>query len=500
MHHKSIISFLTITILVLFVPKWPNATPFQENPLTKAILLFDKGNFKEAEPLFRKILDERPDDFMVNYFFGACRTENGHYSDNDLSYLLKASKEVTPLDIDYYFGIQYHSKNKWDKALVHYKQYKSVASINDQEKVNLSLKMEQCSNKINPFKSDESDEPAVVLIGAAEIAAVSAENITEVEENMPLSESVLVETTITEMVEKDTSEIEAYQFDAENDSVFQLNEITQNGSPEQLTEDNNESQTKLKLAEEPIFFNINGEITYIYVSHFKTAEGEIYFKEGSSKQKELDEAVKRTEELREKYKTSKSWSEKDSIGKQILELESQTFELKNVVKQLFIQAKTVESGYWQNAAAQETESFIRELNAAEQEIRNKNATQIVTATEYPDLIIPSAFQVDKPTERPATKPKASGITYKIQIGAYSRGIPNNMKSVFSKISVIRKVENYTDEKGVVVYTTGNLTNYEDALVMQKQVQQEGIKDAIIAAYLNGKRIPLEQAKEIEKEK
>jgi hypothetical protein len=183
-----------------------------------------------------------------------------------------------------------------------------------------------------------------------------------------------------------------------------------------------------------------------------------------------------------------------------LELESQTFELKNVVKQLFIQAKTVESGYWQNATAQETESFIRELNAAEQEIRNKNATQIVTATEYPDLIIPSAFQVDKPTERPATKPKASGITYKIQIGAYSRGIPNNMKSVFSKISVIRKVENYTDEKGVVVYTTGNLTNYEDALVMQKQVQQEGIKDAIIAAYLNGKRIPLEQAKEIEKEK
>ncbi len=75
-----------------------------------------------------------------------------------------------------------------------------------------------------------------------------------------------------------------------------------------------------------------------------------------------------------------------------------------------------------------------------------------------------------------------------------------MKSVFSKISVIRKVENYTDEKGVVVYTTGNLISYEDAVIMQKQVQQEGIKDAIIAAYLNGKRITLEQAKEIEKEK
>jgi hypothetical protein len=75
-----------------------------------------------------------------------------------------------------------------------------------------------------------------------------------------------------------------------------------------------------------------------------------------------------------------------------------------------------------------------------------------------------------------------------------------MKPVFSKISVIRKVENYTDDKGVVVYTTGNLTNYDDAVLMQNQIRQEGIKDPIIAVYLNGKRITLEQAKELEKEK
>ena len=134
------------------------------------------------------------------------------------------------------------------------------------------------------------------------------------------------------------------------------------------------------------------------------------------------------------------------------------------------------------------------------EIRDSNAAQVTTVNESSEWLIPPVIQDEKPMVRPASKPKSSGITYKIQIGAYSRGIPNNMKSVFSKISVIRKVENYTDEKGVVVYTTGNLISYEDAVIMQKQVQQEGIKDAIIAAYLNGKRITLEQAKEIEKEK
>jgi tetratricopeptide (TPR) repeat protein len=461
MNLKSTITFLTIIILVLFVPKWTNSAPFQENPLTKAILLFDKGNFKEAEPLFREILTERPNDFMVNYFYGACRTENGNYSDQDLSYLLKASKEVTPLDIDYYFGIQYHAKNQWEKALGHYKLFQAVTSVNDQEKVNLSLKMEQCSNKINPFKVSEGDESGVELDSVETMDTVSAENIAEVEEKVPVAESVLTETTISETSEKDTLETEA---------------------------------------EEPIYFNINEEITYIYVSHFKTSEGEIYYKEGSTKQNELDSTLTLTEEMREKYKASKSWSEKDSIGNKILELESQTFELQNIVKELFIQAKTAEKGYWQNATPQEIESFIVELKSAEQEIKNKNDIQVVAVTESPALLIPPVIQHENTTERFAPKQSSPGVIYKIQIGAYSRGIPNNRKSVFSKISVLRKVENYTDEKGVVVYTTGNLTSYEDAEVMQKQVQQEGIKDAIIAAYLSGKRIPLEQAKEIEKEK
>jgi hypothetical protein len=50
---------------------------------------------------------------------------------------------------------------------------------------------------------------------------------------------------------------------------------------------------------------------------------------------------------------------------------------------------------------------------------------------------------------------------------------------------------------VVVYTTGNLTNLEDAEKMRNQIKQEGVQDAIVAPYFNEKRIPLEQAKQIE---
>ena len=53
------------------------------------------------------------------------------------------------------------------------------------------------------------------------------------------------------------------------------------------------------------------------------------------------------------------------------------------------------------------------------------------------------------------------------------------------------------DKGVVVYTTGNLSTYEDAVKMQNQVRQEGVEDAFVVPYFNGKRITLKEAKEIE---
>ncbi|HSO88683.1 MAG TPA: hypothetical protein VLQ91_19170 [Draconibacterium sp.] len=497
MQLKSLISFSTIIFLLLFAPKWSNAESFQENPLTKAILLFDKEKFSEAEPLFKKILDQRPDDFMVNYFYGACRTENGHYSDQDLFYLEKASKEVTPLNIDYYLGVQYHAKNQWEKALAFYKLYKTAASENDQERVNLSLKIEQCSNKINPFKTSETVEQSVdtvvPAVAATGIEAVAVETIETADEILPAPQPNLIDSTIIKTTEDTILVITEQALRLEIDSSV----IVSDQNAEEISKS---EIVQPEPVEEQIEFNINDEITYILVSNFKTEEGKIYFKEGTLKQKELEEIVKETENLRGKYKTSKSYSEKDSLGQKILALESQTYELKSVVDQLFLQAKSVENGYWQNATPEETERFINELSATAQELNNKNTIQAVTISDSPELIIPPVIIDDRAAERSTPKSKPSGIVYKIQLGAYSRGIPNNLKPVFSKISVIRKVENYTDEKGVVVYTTGNLSNYEDAVVMQNQIRQEGIKDPIIAAYLNGKRITLEQAKEIEKEK
>jgi hypothetical protein len=100
-------------------------------------------------------------------------------------------------------------------------------------------------------------------------------------------------------------------------------------------------------------------------------------------------------------------------------------------------------------------------------------------------------------EESSPRPTRGQLVYKIQIGAFSRGIPASRQRLFDKLAMIRTIENYTDEQGVVVYTTGSLSSLDLAVKMQSQVQQEGIKDAIIVPYFNGKRITLEQAKKIE---
>jgi len=504
MQQKSTIPFLTILFHLLFVPFLSNAGTFQENQLTKAIQLFDKEKYTEAEPIFKKLLDDRPDDFMVNYFYGACRTENGYYSEQDLSYLVKASKEVTPLNIDYYLAVQYHAKNQWEKAAAYYKLYKTIASTNDQEKVGLSLKMEHCTNKINPFKPDDSpeneEESNIAVVGVAGGVATIAENTGQTKEIQAITKDVAVDSSETENVENSNLEADELEISEVNDSTIQITENKQDSLKDDQQAENLLPETSInEPVEERINFNINSEITYIVVSNFKTDEGRTYFEEGTLKENELAKVMTRTEILREKYKAAQSRAERDSIGQLILSLEGEAYDLKNVETQLFHQSKAAENTYWQNASAEETEKFIRELSAAELEF-NKNTNNNKTVSESPVLIVLPILIANGEVESSAQKEKPSGIIYKIQIGAYSRGIPSTQKQAFNKISIIRKVENYTDENGVVVYTTGNLTNYDDAVQMQNQVKQEGIKDPKIAAYFNGKRITLEQAKEIENKK
>ena len=449
----------------------------QENQLVQAIKYFDQNNFQEAEKILGELIIEKPDNLMINYFYGACRTENRHYGQKEVLYLLKGSVGESPLKTDYYLAVQYHAQNRWDDALLYYKMFK--VECTDEEAIELKLpeKIQQCTDKINPFVNSEEENEDNEDVAPAPIERPEGDTI-----------AVYANTVYPEADTISTVSI------TQEDSTV-LDSLPLISPPEQASPE----KTKPKPQPEPIEFAINGQLTYIDTSNFRTNEGLEAFLGWRESQQKLDSLISEIDHWRSEYAEAKTTSRRNELGQNILEAENSQLALQKQSKQLLNTARSAESNYWNSMPEDELLAFSNEISKQATVLKDeKEETQSTIDT----LVIPvEVFEDIAPVAPPVSQEENSDdLIYKIQIGAYSRGLPNYVKKQFDKLSYIRKIENYTDDRGVVVYTTGNLTNLEDAVKMQNQVRQEGIEDAFVVPYFNGKRITLSEAKKLEQER
>ena len=446
----------------------------QENQLVQAIKYFDQNNFQEAEKILGELIIEKPDNLMINYFYGACRTENRHYGQKEVLYLLKGSVGESPLKTDYYLAVQYHAQNRWDDALLYYKMFKVECTDEEAIELKLAEKIQQCTNKINPFVNSEDENEINEDVAPAPIERPEGDTI-----------AVYANTVYPEADTISTVSI------TQEDSTV-LDSLPLISPPEQASPE----KTKPKPQPEPIEFAINGQLTYIDTSNFRTNEGLEAFLGWRESQQKLDSLISEIDHCRSEYAEAKTTSRRNELGQNILEAENSQLALQKQSKQLLNTARSAESNYWNSMQEDELLAFSNEISKQATVLKDeKEETQSTIDT----LVIPvEVFEDIAPVAPPVSQEENSDdLIYKIQIGAYSRGLPNYVKKQFDKLSYIRKIENYTDERGVVVYTTGNLTNLEDAVKMQNQVRQEGIEDAFVVPYFNGKRITLSEAKKLE---
>jgi hypothetical protein len=215
-------------------------------------------------------------------------------------------------------------------------------------------------------------------------------------------------------------------------------------------------------------------------------------------EKELNQKIKEVNKLREDYRKEPNPELKANLGEKILALETDSYRLQDEIKQKFSAARNAENQFWNHAGSVAVYNFQLENEKIKSVLRGETPEPEPTTPEEDSIVILPLAVSEMYDSKPAgTSQSTDNLVYKIQIGAYSRGVPAYRQRLYNKLSSIRKIDNYTDENGVVVYTTGNLTNLEDAEKMRNQVRQEGIEDAIVVPYFNGKRITLEQAKKIE---
>ena len=126
--------------------------------------------------------------------------------------------------------------------------------------------------------------------------------------------------------------------------------------------------------------------------------------------------------------------------------------------------------------------------------RPEPASPIVPSAAAPSApLAADVFYMD-PNARPRTTaipidaPMPSGLVFKVQIGAFRNAVPQEL------FSDMTPVVGETTSSGLVRYTAGMFTSFQNADQAKGQVQDRGYRDAFVVAYLDGKRIPIGQAR------
>lgn len=253
-----------------------------------------------------------------------------------------------------------------------------------------------------------------------------------------------------------------------------------------------------RLTNKTINFEVNSDISYFCFSHFVENESKKMFFQAWMKEKELTRILVETDSLRKAYINSAN-SQKEDVSFLILKNEERAIGLNHEIPILYQNARDQENRYWQSATADEIAKFQEKIRLYKDSVK-QIADQHTEQTMAINKKLQDTITYYKSSQKEVVKTDvASEIIYKIQVGAYKGKIPENAAKSIKKLSIFRKVENYKDEKGVTIYTTGRLKNYKEAVTLQNQVKQEGIKNAAIAAFRNGKKITVIEARKLNNE-
>jgi hypothetical protein len=110
----------------------------------------------------------------------------------------------------------------------------------------------------------------------------------------------------------------------------------------------------------------------------------------------------------------------------------------------------------------------------------------------PEVLVSDIFQMQPAATRreepiPMDVQMPQGIVFKVQIGAFRNEVP---QEAFSDMT---PVMGETVGNGLVRYTAGLFTGFDQAASAKDQVRARGYRDAFVVAYRDGQRIPLGEA-------
>jgi hypothetical protein len=99
------------------------------------------------------------------------------------------------------------------------------------------------------------------------------------------------------------------------------------------------------------------------------------------------------------------------------------------------------------------------------------------------------------TGTPAPSPAASGVVFKIQVGAFRDKVPLNYADYFFKI-VEKGLTTEKAADGITYFYAGNVKDYQSAVQLRNEIAASGVPDAFIAAFNGGQKISVTEAQRL----
>ncbi|MCF8363135.1 MAG: SPOR domain-containing protein [Prolixibacteraceae bacterium] len=465
------------TLLMGFVLVFSLNISVAQSNETLAKELFEDRQYARALPHFEELHRLYPNEAVFQYYYGVCLTETNQFGLKTRKLLLQSAQGKVPSNVFFFIAKNYHADNNFETALQYYERFDDYARNKEKRKVDFKEFYNLCLDGENPF-DEIKKEPA-------------AQPVAEKPDN------------------KKTDKTPSQETPANNEEKLEVADMQKTSKPD--PKDDMVLSIPKELNNSLINFSVIGNINYLKFDQFKTNEGKIAFLEGDKNSRQLKQTIKTTDSLRNVYKNTTNSEVKKEIAEKVVELELEAIKLKSSADNAFNKARKNEIEYWGPAPEHVLSSLIEE-NDSIKKAQKVKLTQKESKELHQTIDIKPDSAISQPALTDSTDIKNNGqetpqeedteetnnIRYKVQIGAYSKGLPGYVERLYNKLSVLRRIEHYTDDNGIVVYTVGDVGNYDDALQLQKQIRQEGIKDAFVVAYNNGKRITLSEAREIQK--
>jgi tetratricopeptide (TPR) repeat protein len=393
---------------------------------TLAIDYFQQGNYEKALPIFAKLAQSYPDNPMYNYYYGVSLIKNDLFETAAKEALLNSVVDKTPANANFYLGNYFHALGQWQEAKDFYDRYAKTGSKQEKKSLRFEYYVSLCEQKSNPFKPKKSTDPAL-------FGETSLKPPPKIDEN-----------------------------------IFPVPDALKKAS---------------------FNFQVNELLAYHSIEDFKGEASKVLFTRAWICTGKNDSIISLTDSLRKVHDNINRVDTRLGIVQQIVDCEQKSYQFLRDREKFLEQSRVKESAYWDkegkkaaiayNSSIQERENRLTE----ERKIAEKQAETPPPVVISMDTVKAEPVIIAVVPDQSSQAHPSENLVYKVQVGSFKNNVMSaSFKQTYAKISKIRKIDKYTDERKYTVYTVGNFTHAPDASRMKEQLIREGMKNAVVVTY------------------